>query len=245
MKDYFSTHSGQYKRFRPTYPAELYSFLISQVNERKHAWDCGTGNGQVAVELAKNFNRVDATDISSQQLNQAPKQKNIHYSVQPAEQTNFPDNRFDLITVAQAIHWFNIDEFYKEVIRTIKSGGCFAVIGYGLVETFPKADSILSHFYRDIVGPFWDYERRYLEEKYQTIPFPFREIKTPEFYSTFEWSFDQLIGYLGTWSSVQHYRNKKGDNPVDLIYEDLKTCWSGKIQTVKFPFFLRLGQKDK
>jgi len=245
MKNYFSAQSGQYKLYRPTYPDELFRFLFSHVSEREYAWDCGTGNGQVAVELAKRFDNVYATDISREQLSEAPARKNIEYSVQKAENVSFPDSRFNLITVAQAIHWFNFNKFYHEVKRTMKKNGLFAVIGYGLVETFPEADEILLHFYQNIVGQYWDYERRYLDEKYQTIPFPFREIKTPEFCSTFNWSFEQLAGYLNTWSPVQNYKNQNEFNPVDLIVEELKLCWNDEIRTVKFPVFLRLGRVEK
>ena len=245
MKDYFSAQSSQYKTFRPTYQEELFSFLFSHVNEKEYAWDCGTGNGQVAVELAKQFTKVYATDISRQQLSEAPARNNIEYSVQKAENVSFPDNGFDLVTVAQAIHWFNINKFYDEVQRTLKTDGLIAVIGYGLVQSFPESDKIISHFYQNIVGNFWDYERKYLDEKYQTLPFPFREIKTPEFCRAYKWSFDQLIGYLNTWSPVQNYKKQKGSNPVDLIFEDLKSCWGDEVRPVRFPVFLRLGRLDK
>lgn len=244
MKDNFSEQSNLYKAFRPTYPADLYDFMLDLVPEKNCAWDCGTGNGQVATELAKKFNQVYATDISRQQLEQAPRQPNIVYSVQQAGEPVFPDDYFNLITVAQAIHWFDFEPFYKEVNRTIKSGGIFAVIGYGLAETFPKADNIISRLFHEITGPYWDEERRYLDEKYQTIPFPFREIESPEFSSTFDWDFEHLFGYLKTWSAVKHYENHNGHSPLDLIYDELKTCWNDKIRNVKFPVYTRIAIID-
>lgn len=242
MKDNFSELSHLYQTFRPTYPAELYNFLLELVQEKNCAWDCGTGNGQVAQELAKHFKKVHATDISKQQLEQAPAHPNIVYSIQQAEAPAFPEHYFDLITAAQAIHWFNFDDFYTEVSRTIKDGGILAVIGYGLIETFPKADKIISQFYHKITGPYWDEERKYLDEEYKTIPFPFREIKSPGFSSTFEWTFEHLIGYLETWSAVKHYRDQTGNDPVNLIYDELKVCWKSEIKTVNFPVFTRIAQ---
>lgn len=170
MKDNFSTNSSLYAQFRPKYPAELFSFLDSRVEHKEAAWDCGTGNGQVAGELAKFFNRVKATDISQNQLDNTEKSPNINYSLKPAEETNFPDNSFDLI----AIHWFDFSQFYKEVDRTLKPGGIIAVIGYGLLKSNEQTNDLINHLYRDIVGPSWDHERRYLDEGYPQYPVSFR-----------------------------------------------------------------------
>jgi ubiquinone/menaquinone biosynthesis C-methylase UbiE len=241
MKDNFSKGSYQYSQFRPKYPKELYMFLESLIEEKEAAWDCGTGNGQVAGELSNFFKKLEATDISQQQLDNAVNISNINYSLQPAEKTNFPDNSFDLITVAQAIHWFDIGKFYKEVNRTLKPGGLIAIIGYGLFKSNEQTNDLINHFYQDIVGPFWDPERVYLDDGYSSIPFPFEEIHSPNFEMEFSWEFEQLIGYLKTWSAVKHFENRCGYNPVDTISEDLKTVF-GKRGAVKFQIFLRLGK---
>jgi len=241
MKDNFSTHSSSYARFRPAYPQELFEFLKKQLQNSGIAWDCGTGNGQVAGELSKFFDNVKATDISNQQLDHAIRRENIEYSVQPAEKTDFPDNYFDLITVAQAIHWFNFKAFYKEAKRVLKPNGIIAVIGYSLFKSNPETDEVILKFYKNIIGPYWDEERRYLDEKYKTIPFPFLEIETPEFEQRYQWTFDHLIGYLKTWSAVKHYEKDKGLNPVDLIEDELKLAF-GPENKVIFPILFRLGK---
>jgi len=243
MKDNFSKNSQEYAQFRPKYPEALFSFLESQIEERGAAWDCGTGNGQVAGELAKFFERVEATDISQQQLDNAVKLSNINYSLQPAEKTNFPDNFFDLITVAQAIHWFEFSQFYKEVNRTLKPGGIIAVIGYGLFKSNEQTNDLIDHFYRGVVGPYWDPERRYLDDGYRSIQFPFEEIQTPNLEMEFSWEFEHLIGYLKTWSAVKHFQNKHGYDPVNAILGDLKKAF-GERGVVKFPLFFRVGQKN-
>jgi len=241
MKDNFSTQSSSYARYRPAYPQELYKFLKEKLTITETAWDCGTGNGQVAGELANFFQKVEATDISKQQLENAVKKPNIQYSVKRAEETNFPDNSFDLITVAQAVHWFNFKTFYNEVERVLKPNGIIAIIGYSLFKSNLETDKLIHKFYKDIIGPFWDEERRYLNEKYQTIPFPFQEIETPAFQQEYQWSFDHLIGYLETWSAVKHYEKEKGENPVNLIKNELKTAFGNKNKIV-FPILLRLGK---
>ena len=246
MKDNFSTHADKYAKFRPSYPDDLFKYILSLVPARESAWDCGTGNGQVAQQLARSFARVSATDISRQQLDNAAAATNIDYSVQPAEKTSFPDNAFDLITVAQAIHWFDFDAFYKEVDRTIRNDGILAVIGYGLFQTTPAIDQLIAAFYRSVIGPYWDKERKYVDENYQTIPFPYEEIETPAFRNDFQWTFDHLIGYLETWSAVKHYEKQKGSNPISLISADLKKAW-GEAPKIAgyFPILLRIARIKK
>ncbi|MDT0646572.1 methyltransferase domain-containing protein [Zunongwangia sp. F260] len=241
MKDNFSTKSADYAKFRPVYPQEVYDFIEKQLPQKQKAWDCGTGNGQVAAELAKFFEKVSATDISEQQLSHAPKMPNIDYSGQPAESTNFPDDHFDLVTVAQAIHWFKFNEFYKEVKRVLKPGAIIAIFGYGLFKSNPETNKVIDHFYRNIIGEYWDPERRYLDEEYKTIPFPFKEIKTPKISLQLHWSYDQLIGYLKTWSAVKHYEKANGRNPVDLIAEDLKQAF-GENGEITYPILFRMGK---
>jgi hypothetical protein len=243
MKDNFSTRSEQYAQFRPTYPGELFDYLLSIVPFTDSAWDCGTGNGQVARQLAHSFSTVHATDISRQQIDKAEARPNIEYSIQPAERTSFPDNSFDLITVAQAIHWFDFDAFYKEVRRTAKDQAILAIIGYNLVQITPAIDEVIAHFYKNIVGPYWDKERKYVDEGYQTIPFPFEEIKAPSFKNEFEWTPDHLIGYIGTWSAVKHYEKKNGQDPVDLVREPLLQAWGDDAtKPVDFPILLRVAR---
>lgn len=241
MKDNFSSHSEDYSRYRPQYPEEVYGFLRSKLKKTGNAWDCGTGNGQVAGELAKFFERVEATDISSNQLQNAVMKDNIHYSVQPAEKTDFPNAHFDLIVSAQAVHWFDFDKFYSEVKRCLKPDGLIAILGYGLFSGNAATDKLINHFYKNIVGEYWDEERRYLEENYQSIPFPFQEIEAPNIYNSYEWEFHELLGYLRTWSAVKHYQKANNEDPVNLIENELKNAF-GKSGQVVFPILFRLGK---
>ena len=241
MKDYFSSNSSEYAKFRPGYPSKLIEFLKQLPVEKQRAWDCGTGNGQVAGELADFFSEVKATDISENQIAQAVQKSNISYSLQPAEKTGFPYDFFDLVTVAQAIHWFDFQPFYAEVKRVLKPGGYIAVIGYELFRSNPATNTIIDHFYRETVGPYWHPERKYLEEQYQTIPFPFEEVRTPNFSVKETWSLERLLGYLNTWSAVKNYERQKGENPVALIEEELQQSF-GETGEVEIPILFRLGR---
>ena len=243
MKDNFSKDSDLYAKYRPTYPKELFSYLYNLIENENLAWDCATGNGQVAAELAKKFKSVYATDLSASQLENAPRKDNLNYSVQLAEKTNFQNNQFDLITVAQAIHWFDFEKFYAEVNRTLKPEGIFAVIGYGLLTISPKVDEVIHHFYNDIIGSYWDEERKYIEENYKTIPFPFEEISNPDFQIKVKWSAEDVLNYLNTWSAVKHYEKAKNESPLLKIEKDLKTVWRDEKREVSFPVLLRVGKK--
>ncbi|HKR07008.1 MAG TPA: class I SAM-dependent methyltransferase [Bacteroidia bacterium] len=246
MKDNFSKVANLYSQFRPSYPAALFDFLIPLVHSRKIAWDAGTGNGQIASELANYFEKIFATDLSEKQIKNAIIRKNIIYKVEKAEQTTFGDNEFDLITVAQAIHWFDFSKFYAEVKRTLKPEGIIAVIGYGLCIIDQKADKIIDHLYSNILNSYWDEERKYIDEHYKTIPFPFIEIPTPAFKSVYDWNLEQLIGFLNSWSAVQHYKDRNNnENPLDEIINNLRSCWQeNEKKKVSFPAFLRVGKKS-
>lgn len=244
MKDNFSIGSDRYARYRPTYPDALYDFILANVTGRQHAWDCGTGNGQVAHRLSDHFQHVMATDISSSQLAQAIPHERITYSMQRAEATDFPDDFFDLIIVAQAIHWFDFDRFYAEVNRTLRQDGLMVAVGYGPPVITPEVDAVISDFYFNTVGPYWDKERTYIDEHYRTIPFPFQELAAPQINNISQWEFDRLIGYLETWSAVKHYQRENGQDPMPPLIPKLKAAWGdAPLRSVNSPVFMRAGRK--
>lgn len=246
MKDNFSKQAEAYVKFRPTYPKELFDFIFFQVKSKRAVWDCGTGNGQTAKELSSGFDKVYATDISQKQIDKAYQAKNIFYSVQPAEQTNFPDNVFDLITVSQAIHWFQFDKFYSEANRVLKPSAWIAVWTYTLPSLSPDIDKVVqTDYYKTILGEYWDNERRYVDDQYATIPFPFKEIKTPQFKIELEWNLDALEGYLNTWSALQNFISANHINLVSEVMDRIRCLWTKEKMKVTFPIHLRMGQIQK
>ena len=240
--DNFSALANIYATFRPHYPDELFEYLCGLVGEKDAAWDCGTGNGQVARKLADRFNHVFATDISQAQLTHAQRKENITYILTRAEHTTFADRTFDLITVAQAVHWFDFDAFYKEIRRVAKPGAVIAIWGYGSSTVTPEIDALVNDFYTNVVGKYWDPERRYVEQAYRTIPFPFRELPIPAFEMMERWSFEHFVGFLNSWSAVQNYVNAHKVNPVETLKDKLQPLWNAKeLKRVSFPLFLRVG----
>ncbi|HEX7015100.1 MAG TPA: class I SAM-dependent methyltransferase [Cyclobacteriaceae bacterium] len=242
MKDYFSGHAKNYATFRPTYPDELYAFILKHVANKQSAWDCATGNGQVARRLAEHFNHVEASDISQKQIDQAPKLENISYHVCPAEQTPFPDKHFDLITVAQALHWFDLEKFYAEVKRVATDGAIVAVWAYALNMVNRDIDDLMADFYSNRVGPYWDPARRLVENEYEGVPFPFETIPFPGFSIKVEWTLHDYIGYVRTWSATQAYIRANNVDPAIDLFERMKTFWNpDDHKTVSFPVFGKMG----
>ncbi len=242
MKDNFSTHPDLYAKYRPVYPWQLYYLIFSYVKNKETAWDCGTGNGQAAKELSKVFSKVFATDISQKQIEHAVHKDNIFYSIQPAEQTDFADNSFDLVTVAQALHWFRFDEFYKEVIRVTKPGGIVAAWTYSLLRITDDINAIIEEHHYKTLGAYWDAERKYVDEEYRNIPFPFQKIETPSFVIEHNWTMNDLQGYLNTWSALQKFIEKNRINPVDGLINRIKPYWVKEKMKIIFPVHLLLGR---
>ncbi len=241
---HFSEQSENYLLYRPTYPDALYSYLSELVDEHESAWDCGTGSGQAAVALAKHFTQVIATDINQAQFDVAKKNEKIRYICCPAENTPILPNSVDLITVAQALHWFNFTLFYKEVSRVSKPTGIIAAWCYSLGYFESTVDVAITRLYRDILGDdYWPVERRYIDEGYQTIPFPFTKIPSPSFLIEKEMDFAQLLGYLSTWSAVKEYQQRNGVNPLNLVYKELELAWGKpkQVYTMRWPLHLLVG----
>lgn len=228
FRDHFSSHAAEYARARPGYPAELFACLAALVPSRRLAWDCATGNGQVAIDLAPHFDRVIATDASAEQIAHAFPHEGVDYRMEPAEATSLAAGSVDLVTVGQALHWFDLDRFHAEARRVLKPDGLIVAWCYGHCTVAPDIDALVNDFYRRLVGPFWPPERHHIESGYRTLSFPFTPVSLPAFGMHAEWTADELLAYLGTWSATKRFEAHHGRDPRDEIAEPLVNAWGSR-----------------
>ena len=245
FKDLFSAQSGDYAAFRPHYPPGLFEYLASLCPERDLAWDVGTGSGQAAVAMAPYFGKVIGTDPSANQIEHAKAHAKVEYRQGTAEHSGLEEYSANLVTVAQAFHWFKQEEFFKEVRRVAVPGAVLAVWCYEITTVNQEVDPVMLRLYRDILGLFWDPARKMVEEGYRNEVFPFNELDPPPMELSVQWDLREFMGYLGTWSALVKYRQEKGVDPREIIAEEMLTAWGGdpaKKRQVAWPLSLRVFQ---
>ena len=243
FKDHFSRQAAAYSRYRPGYPPALIEFVVAQAPRRGLAVDCATGNGQAAVALAAHFEAVLAVDGSPSQLARAEGHPRVHYAAALAEGLPVRAGSVDLVAAAQAAHWFRFERFHAECRRVLAPGGVIAVWTYEKFRVDDAIDAVVDDFYVNVVGGDWPPERRYVEQGYRTLPFPWCEQPAPSFVLETDWDLDQVIGYLASWSAVQRYKDRTGDDPLPALGPRLAALWprSGALR-LRWPIHLRLGR---
>lgn len=244
FKDHFSRHAASYRDHRPGYPPELFAWLANLPARHDHAWDCATGNGQAAVALAPYFNGITATDASPQQIEHGMPHSKVRYRTASAEHSGLPDSSVDLISVAQAAHWFDLPAFAAEVQRVLRPGGVLALWTYGLTRISPDIDQLIDAFYDDVVGPYWPPERHHVENGYRDFVLPFTPIDVPAFDMRAAWTLEQTIGYLRSWSATQHCIAKTGKDVTQPLKVALNELWpDGLVRQIRWPLSLRCVQR--
>jgi ubiquinone/menaquinone biosynthesis C-methylase UbiE len=240
----FSRQAKEYARFRPLYPPELYAYLAQIAPGRICALDCGTGSGQAAVGLAEHFGRVTASDANLRQIGNAFSHPSIVYLVATGEHLPLAAASLDLVAVAQAVHWFDLDAFYRQVKRVLRPGGVIAVWSYYFPESEPAVDAALHHFYFDIVGDYWAPNIRLIEKGYRTLDFPFDELEAPSFSIRAHLGLEDLLGFLESWSAVQHYRQAIGADPIPIARQAIGAAWGDPARRIEltWPIYLRVGR---
>lgn len=239
FKDLFSIQAKDYAKYRPTYPPELFLFLSTLPKYRNKVWDVGTGNGQAAVELSKFFENVYATDPSAKQIDEAVHAPNIFYKVEAAETPSVHD--INLITVAQAFHWFKHDQFADACRRVTTDGSYLVVWSYAICSITPEIDRAVEHLYNGILGPFWEKERKLVENGYSTIVLPFKEITPPKIDMAMDWSYEQFSGYLKTWSALQTYLKTNSTEKIEAAFADIQSAWgSAERRKITWPMNIRI-----
>lgn len=225
VKDRFSQTAGDYRRYRPGYPRALFDAIAERAPALGFAWDCGCGTGQASIALAQRFKQVLATDLSWQQLSRADRTGNVHYSVAMAESPPLARASIDAVLVAQALHWFDLPAFFSRCEQILKPGGLLVAVTYNLLAVSPAVDAIIEHLYHDILGKYWDAERRLVENGYRDICFPFEAVEFPTLTMQETWSVEDLLGYLATWSALGRHRQATGRDALAEITAALRAAW--------------------
>jgi ubiquinone/menaquinone biosynthesis C-methylase UbiE len=246
FQDHFSGVARRYADFRPHYPVALFDYLATLIPRSSVVWDCAAGNGQATFDLAQRFDRVIATDASAEQIASAKPHPKVEFRVAPAEDSGLADQSVRLITVAQALHWFDLTRFYAEVVRVLGPGGVLAVWAYGINQVEGDAiNQLVQNFYSNTVGPYWPPERKLVEEGYRTIPFPFAEITAPPFRMEARWTLEQLLGYFSTWSATNRFIKATGRNPLEPLSAALGQHWADpeSPRLITWPLSIRIGRR--
>ena len=241
--DHFSTQARTYASARPTYPPDLFAWLADLAPRTGTAWDCGTGNGQAALGLARHFGAVIATDPSVAQLAHAARDSRVHYAAGTAEDAPIRGGSIDVITVAQALHWFDVDRFYADVRRVACEHAVLVAWSYGMTRVDGDAQALLDDFYGGTLGAYWPPERVLVEEGYRSLPFPFERLDAPAFVMQREWERDELVNYVATWSAVAAARRATGSDPVPAFAAALRDGWpDAERRAITWPIAVLAGR---
>jgi SAM-dependent methyltransferase len=242
FKDHFSGHAGSYAAARPVYPESLFACLATLCTGHDIAWDCATGSGQAARSLAPFFDKVLATDASQEQIASAEAHPKIEFRVATAEDSGLDADSVDLITVAQALHWFDFDAFFAEACRVLKPGGVLAAWSYERTSLPPECKHIIEKAYTETKS-YWPPERQLVENHYRDITMPMPEIPVESFEMRLDWTVEQMLAYMRTWSGTQRYQRAKGSDPIALFEQELRQAWGAGKRDVRWPLTLKVGRK--
>lgn len=243
-KNWFDQDGQSYARFRPEYPAELAEYLASLAPDRLLAVDVGCGNGQLTGQLAEQFTTVFGLDPSEEQLAHATPRDNVRYRCAPAEALPLPERCASLITAAQAAHWFDLPAFYAEVRRIANPHAVLALVSYGVLQLDAELDARFQQFYREEIGPYWPAQRQLVDSGYATLDFPFEPIAPPAMTIRLEWTLDEFLGYLATWSAVRQAREAGREDLLQRYASELAQGWGDAEarRAIAWPINMRIGR---
>ncbi len=240
----FDDKSELYAQARPRYPASLYQWLKSVCLNHDAVWDVGCGNGQAAIDLSGYFRRVEATDISAAQIANSPNCERVRFSIQPAEYTNFAESSFDAVCVAQALHWFDYERFWPEVLRVLKKNGVFAAWGYRWPQIDSSIDEALEQSFLSVIRPYWASQNKLLWDGYKDVPFPLAPLEVPSIELTMNWSVSQFFAYLHTWSATRRCMEAHGCEFFNESFRRVSALWGAEGErTVAMDFVVIAGRK--
>lgn len=244
-EDHFSVLADVYVGHRPRYPNSWLQQLAALCPRRGRALDCACGSGQATTALALYYDQVIACDASFAMLSRMHAPRNVWPVTAIAESLPFETTSVDLITVAQALHWFDANRFFAEARRLLRPGGVLATWCYQLLRIAPAIDDVLADLYNEMLSGYWPPERRRVDRGYSDVYMPLIEVATQAPDLTVHWSFNELLGYLKSWSATKHYEREQGHCAVDSIRPLLHGAWgTAESRTVRWPMAARVGRLE-
>ena len=247
FQQWFNDKADLYRDTRPHYPPALFEALAALCGEHSRAWDAACGNGQASLGLAEHFSQIIATDISRQQLANAFPHERVQYALQASEALAFPENTFDLVCVAQALHWFDYDKFWPEVKRVLKPGGLFAAWGYSWLKGDDAVFQLIEREVSAVVRPYWAPQNSLLWNQYRDVPFPFERLDIPAFELVLQWDLKALFGYIHSWSATRRCMEAQGEQFFWDAYEHVASLWgdTSTKRIVRMELFILAGRNEK
>jgi SAM-dependent methyltransferase len=244
FNDHFSAQATTYAQSRPHYPAELFSWLSAQCAGHALAWDAGCGNGQASLALVEHFQSVFGSDPSAAQIASASGHARVRYAVEPAERCSLTDASADLVTVAQAYHWFDHPRFCAEARRVLVPAGVIALWSYAESRVDSSVDAVFDDLHNHRLGADWPAGRDHVINRYRDLPFPFTPIATPSFQMRCDWTLAQYFAYLRSWSASQRHLERTGRDAVTAIEPAMADAWGDpqSVRTVQWPLLVLAGR---
>ena len=241
---YFRRQAATYRSARPVYPPELYAWVGEHAPGRRLVWDCGTGNGQAAVGLAEVFDEVVATNVAAEQIERAMRHERVRYAVASASSAPLGASSVDAVVAATAVHWFDRPAFWAEARRVLRPGGLVAVWAYGGHDAGERVGAVTKRFAAEVVGPFWSDRLDVLQGGYADLGMPFEPVEAPGFVASKRVDLAGYMGFLGSWSAAQRYRDAHGSEPLDRVRVDLEAAWGDPMasRVVTWDVFMKAGR---
>ncbi|KAL4426897.1 hypothetical protein ABPG74_008821 [Tetrahymena malaccensis] len=238
-------NQGQnYDKYRPKYPSKFFDLILKDLNSKESYLDVGCGTGQMLFKLNSHFKIAVGTDLSEKQVSVATEkisnnqnymnvkviQSDANNLISSLQKNSLPLN-YDLVTVGQALHWFEVEKFLQltqSKILNQNQNSRLAVAAYywdgfdiDINNEQLSGKQIHEQYYNSIKN-YYDFDRDNLYSNYKHYPFNkyFEQTSEDSFIEKDIFQLDDLVRYMKTSSAYNTLVEQNSKNP---IFEDPTT----------------------